>query len=151
MSAKKRGWIRSTRCEASGKRRYASEYDAGRDLRRIREVSAKEGKNHFPREAYDCEHCGGWHLTSSPHPTPRPAQAGRTSRPGSRQRRRQWRAALTLELLDRCPECQIHAPGCESRAVDIVPLAAPDLRNPAAWVTACTPCRDAAQNTTEGR
>lgn len=145
MSRKGNRWIRSTTCVPSGKRRYASEYDAGRDLRRIAEVSAKEGKDHFPREAYDCEHCAGWHLTSTPYRAPLPQQLSRPSRPGSRQRRRRWRAALTLELLARTPHCQVQAPGCAGRAVAITPLAAPDLRNPGAWVTTCDSCRTTTQ------
>ncbi|MFC9085303.1 hypothetical protein [Nocardiopsis dassonvillei] len=134
--------VRTTTCPRTGKRRYNREYDATRELRRIHAQLAREGKR-APREAYECPECDGWHLTSSKRRAPLVDAQEPTNRPGSRERRRRWRAALTFELLLRCPTCQVAAPDCTGRAVDIVPLDQPDLRNPGAWVTACGPCRDA--------
>ncbi len=51
-------------CTATDKVIYPSEKDAKHEINKIKSYM-QGGKK--PERAYECEKCGGWHLTSIPH------------------------------------------------------------------------------------
>ncbi len=51
-------------CMPTGKRIFISEKDAKLEIRRIQGLE-QDGKK--PERSYECEKCGGWHITSIPH------------------------------------------------------------------------------------
>lgn len=52
----------SKRC-GSGKKRFRDHQSAVHALRRIKGGSSRD---RVPAKAYECDWCGGWHLTSRP-------------------------------------------------------------------------------------
>jgi uncharacterized protein (DUF3820 family) len=51
-------------CKDSNKIIFISEKDAKYEIRRIQNLQQENKK---PTRTYECEKCGGWHLTSIPH------------------------------------------------------------------------------------
>ncbi|HDR9259591.1 TPA: hypothetical protein QDB21_005613 [Burkholderia vietnamiensis] len=55
------GWRMPDGAMVCKKRRYATQQAAAFDMLGMQ---AEHGKRGMPRRAYQCEFCGGWHLTS---------------------------------------------------------------------------------------
>ena len=53
---------KTNRCGLRGKRRFRDHRSAIEALRRIRSNSVRQT---VPARAYECDACGGWHLTSA--------------------------------------------------------------------------------------
>ena len=54
---------KSRTCRATKKRRYRDHQEA---VRAVQSFQAKSTRDRVPTDAYPCDACGGWHITSTP-------------------------------------------------------------------------------------
>lgn len=54
--------MKREKCIQTKKRRYPSQREAEEHLKDIRKLPVRP--EIIPTRCYECEHCGGWHLTS---------------------------------------------------------------------------------------
>jgi hypothetical protein len=58
--------LRTIRCSHTGKTVYAQQADADRELAVFATRQDRNPHGHPPVRAYQCAHCGFWHLTHQP-------------------------------------------------------------------------------------